>query len=149
MTCCFLLVSEKVFPGKSSLFPEMHHVWENVLDGALMVGDEATFGLQQHVNSSVSTGKSIASFIFVPTEAAHRWGWVFFFSLSDCWTSVKRGFYGVSHYLSLTPSSLSFLCQWHQPLCERSLTCHKVFQGPGVTLTNDKGRVQITFFSVT
>lgn len=88
----FCWCQKKVFPSKSSLFPEMHHVWENVLDGALMVGDEATFGLQQHVNSSVSTGKSIASFIFVPTEAARRWGWVFSFLSLIAGRPLKEGF---------------------------------------------------------
>lgn len=111
MTCCFLLVSEKVFPGKSSLFPEMHHVWENVLNGALMVGDEATFGFQQHVNSSFSTGKSIAGFTFVPTEAARRWCWVFFFSLSLIagrplkagfmeWATIYHSLQAASHFFS-------------------------------------------------
>lgn len=166
MTCCFWLVLEKVFPSKSwknwrLLF------WGGVPWNASRVRELARWSeMKQHLDSNNTwihqfqpTKVLLVSSLFWLKQLA---GDVlfFFFSLSDCWTSVKRGFYGVSHLLSLTPSSLSFLCQRHQPLCEffghvisqkieSKSMCHKVFQGPSMTLTNDKGRVWIPFFSVT
>lgn len=154
MTCCFLLVLEKVFPSKSSLSPEMHHVWENLLNRALMVRDEAAFGFRRHVNSSVSTDCYF--------HLCSDWSGsqvMFLFSLSlwlldICWKRVLWSeppfiTHSKQPLISSPTTSAIMWALWPRDFTENSITCHKVFQGPGMTLTHDKGRVWIPFFSVT